>query len=230
MKNAPHYGWEWSSHQPLLQAIISIHKPIQIVELGLGMFSTPILVKPQKYEFKYLGIDTDEEWIGEIKKTVVGGNNIVLRHQQLPNEVVWETLPKNLTETQRKEIEEYYSKLFIELSLVKTSPNFLFVDNHSTCRTIAICKLINIFDVVAYHDCQEPAGIDWYSYYFPKEMFITHNQLILKTPTAWTGCFIKKELCKEKMLLLIDTIKETLKKYQKENNLSETGFEILVRG
>ncbi len=183
--------YSWSTHQPLLQTILEIFKPELIMELGVGKYSTPVFTK---YNFKELiCVECDNNWLQSVKDTIVLKENINFIYHDLGKDITLGTFPHQLTEKQRFDITQYYQELSKEIFKKSTQPKFLFVDNHTCCRTIAINTLYKNFDIIAYHDC-EPAGIKWYEYYFEKDLEKDYDHYVLKSPISWTGCFINKGL------------------------------------
>jgi hypothetical protein len=183
------YDYAWSTHQPLLKAALETFNPKLIVELGMGIFSTPLFI--DNLSEKLICIENDEEWYYHMKGIFDDAHD--MRLNKLTDGVTSLTFPKQLNSDQRKSITDYYKSLSLEIQSYKFAPKFLFVDNFTCCRTIAINTLYNDFDIIAYHDCQ-PEGIRWYEYYFIEALKKEFNNYLLKTPKSWTGIFIKNNL------------------------------------
>ena len=135
--------WQVESYRPAVLAALEIYQPALIMELGVGLYSTPLF--PDK---GYIGIESDPEWFGEIIRRFPKKHFIL---HDLP-ELQHLTRLYELTEAQKKEIFDYYNDLFIP-----KRKSLLFVDNYSCCRSIAINALRDKFDVVIFHDCQPDA-------------------------------------------------------------------------
>jgi len=204
--------YTWSSHRPLLKAIVEDLSPELIVEIGLGNFSTPILHNDKVK--KYFGIENDKEWYEYIINNFkFSKHSEVIHHNINLNKAVF---PKQLTETQRTDIANYYANFSKVVSVYENYKNkMLFVDNHTCCRTLAINNLASNFDIIVYHDC-EPDGIKWYEYYFG-EFVKDYNHYYLKTPIAWTGMFIKECINHD----LYSVIEKHITTYRLENNITE---------
>jgi hypothetical protein len=166
-------GHEASTHIPVLRAVIRDYNPLFVLELGIGIYSTPVLVKSN-----YVGIENNSEWIGRIKTLFPDAD---IRHHE--TDIKRGTFPKELNREQIGEITIYYRSLVIP----DIHPNFLFVDNYAAFRTIAINELRDKFDIIAYHDCQpEVTGYEYDK--VNKEGF---NSYYLKSPTSWTCSMVR---------------------------------------
>ena len=179
--------YEYSTHIPMLRAVMRDYKPLFVLELGIGLYSTPILCKSS-----YLGIENNFDWILEIIGLYPEAT--VMHHR---TDIGVSTLLKDLNEEQKSKISEYYKSLIIP----GIHPNFLFVDNYASFRTIAINELRDKFDLIAYHDCQ-PDGVRAYAYdNLNKEGF---NSYYLKSPTSWTCLMVRPDIDKGMIDLPID--------------------------
>lgn len=183
--------YSWSTHQSMLQTILYTFKPELLVELGVGKYSTSVLLD---YNFKELiCIECDSDWLQFIKNSVSPKENVTFIHHDLGKEITLGTFLYQLTEEQKENIIHYYEDFSKKISEKNLQPKFLFVDNHTCCRTLAINTLYKDFDIIAYHDC-EPLGIKWYEYYFKEDLEKEYDHYILKSPSSWTGCFFHKKL------------------------------------
>jgi hypothetical protein len=171
--------YEWSTHQPLIRAAMELYKPAFVLELGLGVHSTPIFLE---YETTLLSIENDKEWLNHIKEKYVGIDTLFhdLGGLKLGTHLY------EISEKQKSEITNYY----IGLKFPELKPNLLFVDQFTSCRTLSINALKNKFDFIIYHDCQ-PAGIPWYSYNLINKSGF--NSYYLKTPTSWTELMVDEK-------------------------------------
>lgn len=190
--------YDYSTHLPLLRAVMDNIKPAFVLELGTGIHSTPVLSKGN-----YLGIENDLEWMAEVNKAC----QAKIIHQ--PTDIDISTPLRALTEAQQKEITDYYNSLVIPDVL----PRFLFVDNYTGFRTLAINALKEKFDFVSYHDC-EPAGIAWYDYdRLDKRGYYSYY---ICSPTSWT-CLMSRKAVE---LTMDNYIKEYLKEWPACNYLT----------
>lgn len=209
MEIEDYYGW--STHRPLLQTLVAVYKPQFILELGVGVYSTPIFIDYTPKEL--MCIENDEKWFNHMKSKF-SGCNIILH--KLDDSIDLDTFPKQLTKEQTNNITNYYNNLCKQLQSNDSHLKMLFVDNFTCCRAIAINTLYKAFDIVAYHDC-EPKGIDWYEYYFVDDLKKEFNSYMLKAPASWAGVFIKHDLDQSK---LYTTIIPYINKYCGENRLN----------
>jgi hypothetical protein len=179
-------GYEASTHIPILRAVVREYNPLFILELGIGIHSTPHLVYS-----RYVGIENDPEWIARVKKLFPDIE--VIYHQ---TDLNIGTNLKEITPDKEEEIASYYRSL----NIPDLHPNFLFVDNYVAFRTLAITELKDRFDIIAYHDCQAE-GVEQYQYYrLNKEGF---NSYCLKSPTSWTCLMVRSEIDKGRLDLPI---------------------------
>lgn len=172
-------GYESSTHQPLLKAVIKAYKPDFILELGVGDFSTPILSGVKNY----LGIENNKDWIDRIKKDY----DINIYYHKVDFGIA--TRLEEIGDKTKNSLVEFYNKIIVP----KYGTKLLFVDNWTACRTIAINTLCDKFDLIIFHDCQ-PEGILMYSYNEIESP--DFEMMFLKSPTSWTALMyrIKKEL------------------------------------
>jgi hypothetical protein len=169
-------GYESSTHQPLIRAVLEAYKPDFVLELGVGDFSTPLLSKVENY----MGIENDHEWIERIKGDYV----LSIYHHAVDFGIG--TQFRQLSEYKKEELKLFYRSIVVPLSGIK----LLFVDNWTGCRTIAINELRNKFDLIIFHDCQ-PEGVFVYNY----DLIDTDGFEIcfLKSPISWTALMYKEE-------------------------------------
>lgn len=206
-------GWAWSTHQPLLKAVLKEFNPDLIVELGMGNYSTPILSSGNG---RYVGIDNDSEWLDfVIKENHFEGKDIRLQEIKHPIAYKW----NQLTDQEQIDIINFYKLRQIEFTFDRGKMKLLFVDNHTCARTQAINIMGTAFDVIIYHDC-EPLGIPWYSYYFNDQIKNDYDKYELRTPKSWAGCFIKKGIKHN----LTETINEFMNEYQRQVNCAALTF------
>jgi hypothetical protein len=203
--------YAWSTHKPLLASLVEVAEPGFILELGVGLHSTPIFLNSKCKDIIF--IDSDNAWLDHVKKN----NSFDDRHEiffhDLGSGKGKHIFPKDLSAQQKLEIIKYYENLALKISSKAGKPKMVFVDNMTCCRTLAINTLYKYFDIITYHDC-EPVGISWYEYYFEKNLKKEFKHYILKTPKSWTGCFISYKLDIDADLK--SNIKKHILKYSEE--------------
>jgi hypothetical protein len=136
-------GFEWMTHQPLIRVVMEVFKPKFVLELGIGIYSTPLF--HEYLQTEYLGIENNREWINEIEDQL--GARIIY-HELM--DIEEGTTYNDLTMNQRKEIEAFYKRLIFP----NLFPRLLFVDQYSSCRAISINTLKDQFDFIIYHDSE----------------------------------------------------------------------------
>lgn len=198
--------WAWSTNRPLLKALVKEFNPELIVEIGVGAYSTTCL----NTQPNYIGIDSDEEWLDKLNEEISFSGNHEFRYQDI-GQLPLATKTWEVSKEQMSSFDEYYQNLKKEIDLRSESLKMLFVDNHTCCRTSAINNAGPAFDIIGYHDC-EPAGIEWYSYYFSEDIKNNYKKYYLKTWKSWTGVFIKNDLSHN----LFETINPFILEYNRE--------------
>ena len=169
----------WTTHQPLIKAVMQSYKPKFVLELGMGNFSTPLFLQK---DVEYLGVENDVTWIGHLENNLGPMNTIF---HDLGPDIKIGTHLYEISENAKASICDFYKNL----KYPRLKPNVLFVDQFTSCRTLSINTLGKYFDVIIYHDC-EPAGIPWYSYNL---INLEGFQIFtLKSDTSWTRLMVKK--------------------------------------
>lgn len=166
-------GYQSSTHQPLLRAVLKAYNPRFVLELGVGDYSTPILSNSGAV---YLGVENDKEWIERFP-----GLNIIHHSVSFNNETNLRSIPQEAWN-----LSNYYSLI----SIPPDRPNLLFVDNWTACRMLAINALKDRFDLIIYHDCQ-PKNTLTYNY-----NGINHADFSVKyltSPTSWTALMYRED-------------------------------------
>lgn len=181
--------WRWSTHQPLIETVLSVLRPSLIVELGGGLYSTPFFIGYDSD--KFICIENDKDWFEELSRGVELSNKLEIRLHDLGAGINKVTFKKDLSNLSKTKIETYYLEFAKEVEAIELDVKFLFVDNFACCRSIALNILSRSFDILAYHDCQ-PEGIQWYEYYFTNHLKKKFHHYYLQTPDSWTGIFISK--------------------------------------
>lgn len=210
MENIDCENYAWSTHQPLLHTVLEFFEPKFIVELGIGLYSTPIFSNYKSAQL--VSIENDKEWIEYISKKLNLEYKIIFH--DIGPDLDKTSFVKDMTQDQKRKIKDYYINFKNQYMYTYLSPKLLFVDNYTCCRTIAINTLYSSFDIIIYHDAE---GVEWYEYYFDKDIKNKYNNYILKTDRSTTGCFIKKTF-KYEEIDLQKNIWPHILKYCKDNN------------
>lgn len=135
-------GYEWATHQPVIRAAMEIYKPEYILELGPGVYSTPVFLE---YDSLYSCIENDAAWIIYLEEQF--GIDVI--HHDLGN-ITADITFDELNFEQKKEIINYYSAIKIP----NEHPRLLFVDQYCACRALSINTLRGEFDIIIYHDSE----------------------------------------------------------------------------
>ena len=209
--------YEWSTHGPLLKTIIETLTPKLIVELGTGLYSSPIFLASSAEKLFF--IDNDQEWLNHVKKNNNFDSRCSLIFHDLGNSIKLGTFLKELPQEEKNKIINYYTDLSATIENESSTPKMLFVDHFTCARTLSINTLFDKFDIIGFHDCQ-PNGIEWYEYYFDEKLHKNYNLFFLTSPTSWTGCFIKKSFDVE--ILLKEKIIPHIEEYCIDNNINSS--------
>lgn len=185
MKNGE---WKYASHTPLIKGILDLYKPNYILELGCGMYSTPLFCGyiGTNEDVEYHGIDNDIDWINRIKKTL----GVSITHHDL-GEIDRSTTWGALSTSQRAGIQKYYEEIAYTLNNDQTK--LLFVDGFACTRKIAIDVLKGFFDVVIYHDSQPKKGTDVFGHMYNQSRELGFEKYHLKTMRNWTSVMVKDD-------------------------------------
>ena len=208
--------WSWKTHQPLIRTILKNYDPDFVLELGLGIFSTPLFLHNPK--INYLGIDNDKEWLAEIMQQHPA--NRFFYHEIEGVELG--TKVHQLNDAQKSSIQSYYSLLREEIQKSRATINLLFVDNHTCARTYAINGLFDLFDIVMLHDT-EPQAYPWYSYVFSEKLTNNYKKIDYITSSSWATAFINKATYKDSSLSGSEVF---AREFEAENGVTGTRFEV----
>lgn len=182
----------WGSHIDLNNALMDTFDVKGVVELGVGLYSTPIFRRCPRT----LSIECDLGWYNKIVKDLSSTDN---------HKIIYHDIGGLPIQTKRwdvpKERREKNTQLYRDLDV--TDYNFLFVDNHASLRRDALDILHHKFDIIVYHDCQNtnrlrPGHIN-HSYEKDPDVgdFVPHEDYIMihdQTFTQWTGLLLHKSL------------------------------------
>ena len=133
--------WKWASHAPLISGVLDLYAPKLVLELGCGMYSTPLF---QSCNIEYKGFENDLEWVGVIKDKLKVN---VIYHDigDITIEMEWD----KLTEIQKIRLITYYKELAkSDFVLQNKFPKLLFVDGFTATRRKAIDLIKDKFDIV----------------------------------------------------------------------------------
>lgn len=169
-------GYEWQTHQPVINTALDIYDIEFILELGVGHYSTPLFLESG---IPYRGIDTEKKWVTEM--SIVYDVDIELQDVSfMEPEIIY----SKLTDEQRTGIYKYYESLIIPKGF-----NLLFVDQDATCRLISINALAPKFDIIIYHD-HDKEGFENNSYELIDRTGF--NSYFMSTPTTGAGLMVRK--------------------------------------
>ena len=174
-------GYEVATHQPMIKVVQKMFKPLYVLEIGIGLFSTPLFLNKKS---EYLGIENNRIWIDEIKNKYPDAN--IIRHNLLGMGITINTTYAQLKPQQRVKICEYYT----HLEIPSVSPKLLFVDGYKTTRRYAIDMLKHNFDFIIYHDCEKKGYIHNRYGKIDKKGFTSYY---LISPLTWTCLMIRDE-------------------------------------
>lgn len=168
--------YSWATHQPVLKGVLQAFCPEFVLELGIGVHSTHLLVKAPSY----FGVEIDREWIAKVKETLP---NIEVAHHDLKGVTLGAPLSR-LTKEQKENIIKYYSGIKVP----QDKRTLLFVDSFVSVRGISMTLLKDKFDVIVFHDAQSRTN-DFYGY--KKVSLNDFKVYYLTSETSWTGIAIR---------------------------------------
>lgn len=205
-------NYAWSTHQPLIKAVLKAFDIKFVMEMGIGVFSTPLFIM---YGCETVLVENEEGWIDYMNYYCNKDLKCIHHKVPIPNqEAGYDYLTPELIE----ELKSYYSSLKYLVS--KNGLKLLFVDNYSSCRALTVNTLYSAFDIVIYHDC-EPQSIARQNYYFDEKLKSNYVNYLLTSPRTWTGCFIKKEIDSPR---LSEIIKPIMDWYKSDNGVEQMNF------
>lgn len=165
---------------PVLKTIIDVFSPKHILELGVGRHSTSLMYCYEKV--KLTCIESDKNWIEEVKKVLPEREGFNIIHHNLPFSV--HTRRHQIDSSTRDECIKFYKdQLDIDM-------DFLFIDHIAGLRVDSLIELHRFFDLIAYHDSEDSC----YLYdLFDKRKSIDYFHIENKTPLVYTGILIQKD-------------------------------------
>lgn len=224
-KTGKDFHYKWSTHQPVVKAMVALVSPELVLELGVGRYSTPMFTKFNVK--KIIHIDSDAGWLELVQKenasTITSKSEF--RYHDLStlgiNSI--KTLPKDLTAIQQHQIDEYYTALASEIKAMPYKSSLIFTDGFASCRQSTVNCLTRVTDVMIFHDAEHPL-VYGYDCLDPK-IYETHNEYLLKTATSWTGFLIKKGIINfDTLSFLID---QQVNEYINNLGIAKDGFELI---
>jgi hypothetical protein len=132
-----------ASHQPVIRNTLVKYYPLFVLELGIGLYSTPLFRGKE-----YIGIENNIEWIRVMRDKYPDMRFI---HHDV-GDMKSSDYMRNLSPEQMSEFRNYYCEVIIP----DIRPNLLFVDHYAALRTISINALKDRFDLIIYHDSEHP--------------------------------------------------------------------------
>ena len=181
-------NWEWRTHSPILKLITARLSPKLFVELGVGVYSSPIFLNLT--DSKIILIDNSKEWLEVVRSNTTRTDNVDFLFHDLGTDVLGSTTYDELDTEKQQNIQHYYSQLAEHVDSIDESIKLLFVDNYTCVRSKAIELLSSKFDIIVYHDAEE----ECFEYSFDEISTNGYSQYIFKTPRSWTGILIKDNI------------------------------------
>jgi predicted O-methyltransferase YrrM len=173
-------AYQWGSHRPLIKTIMEVLTPKHVLEIGLGLFSTPLIYK---YNTKLTCIESDYNWISKVleKLPMKKGFKVIHHNIKLSYKKTYEQVDQKI----KDEAVEFYKKF------LTPDMDFLFVDHIGALRVDTVMNLYKRFPIIAYHDAEETSDKYYYYHLFKPTEEYTHK--INETPTYQTGYAIHKK-------------------------------------
>jgi hypothetical protein len=204
--------WSWATHQPLIQMVRKLHNPTQVLESGIGLYSTPLL----KDIPDYLGIENDPEWILTVKGEYPKLN--ILYHDL--GDIQKADRYRNLNTLQKSKIFLFY----LRLRITPSENNLLFVDGYACTRSALMNFFKSKFDLIIFHDVNPGAYQSAYEY--NRVNNYGFSVYFLKSGSSWTGFMVKKE--KDKGFYLYqDTLQPFIKEFEENWQLKTSSMSLI---
>ncbi len=188
----------FSSFLPILNSILDIFKFDFALELGPGVYSTPLLLNIDKTYH----VENDEMWYKLLKNSYDFNNDNILIHHKayLIDDYI-----------------SFYNKAMFEKRFDNYNLKLLMVDHYRYARKEAINILGNKFDVILYHDSEFEANNYSQINRSVLDNFKKYELKFSKLPH--TGLLINKKLNMKKDIHSITKIK--CKEYLNMNNIND---------
>jgi hypothetical protein len=165
-----------STHKPVIEMILKHYRPMFVLELGIGLHSTPLF---NNHKCRCIHVESNEEWIKKL-------NVDAILHP-----VTDEFTGINIPVTKLNEAKMFYSELMENIKSEILYPSLLFVDNDIAYRNVAINTLYPLFDLIIYHDCDGEFN-RLINYKFNQQIKSFFDSYVLKNDSRWTGLLVNK--------------------------------------
>jgi len=148
---------KYASHLPVTRSIVNIFDIDFCLELGAGIFSTPLLSANSKY---MISVENSLDWINEVKNKQ-NYKNVVFKHHKLPDHIKLFTPYDHLNDSDRNKAKLFYNNLKESLPLDKYDITLLLVDQYFVVRRMSLSILHSLFKIVIIHDTHKRMSIPW---------------------------------------------------------------------
>ena len=185
---SPKKQFKWSSHNPAIVTALDLLMPDFILELGVGNYSTPLLLRSQAQLLWH--IENDLPWLDHVQQTFDTDNRSHFRHHAIGDHVNKSTSWASLSSQSQADQHEYYENLADEIGRLDRGPRLLFVDHFTCVRTLSINHLAPQFDWVIYHDAETPEVYGYQN--IRQDLRDQFDQYLLRTASSWTGMLIRR--------------------------------------
>lgn len=193
-------------------------EPKFIVELGVGNFSTSLLIKHGAD--KILHVENDQQWLDQIVSKYGSNSSSEFIYHQLPDSITKSTRRQDLPESVIDQCRIYYQSLANRVRSTPMVPKLLFVDHFAGIRTQAINQLANEFDFVIYHDAESPKEYDYQL--IDRSFDHLFDRYLLRTRSSWTGFFSRHGLLETNTL--INAVLDQADRFGQSFGLSKNDF------
>ena len=188
---SPKKIFKWSSHQPVIKTLLALLEPQLIVELGVGNFSTPLMLASGAA--RVLHIENDQPWLDHVRQQFASDDRSEFIYHDLGPGINKATPWASLSEDWQQQQRGFYGDLAHSIQRMDLAPGLLFVDHYTCIRLLSINCLANLFDAVIYHDAEHP-GVYGYDSIDP-DLAPSFDHYQLETVSSWTGFMIRKGRC-----------------------------------
>lgn len=215
---SPKKVFKWSSHKPVLLAALDLFKPRLILELGVGNFSTPVLIDSPAD--RTIHVENDGSWLAMVQEQHGDHTGSEFMHHSLPFYVTKSTRAQDVDPATLQSAQEFYQDLKQQM----TTPSCLIFVDHFTClRTLAINTLFSAADCLIYHDAETP---EVYDYQRIDQSSPDFDRFVLKTPSSWTGFWVRRSVISSD--LMRRAVMDHAENFGRGFGLQRTHFEIGV--
>lgn len=185
---SPKKQFKWSSHRPVIQTLLKLLQPQFIMELGVGNFSTPVLLASDARQIMH--IENDQPWLDHVTQQFSNDTRSQFLFHDLGPGVKKSTAWSVLPEQWQRQQTQYYQRLATDHVPQHLSPRLLFVDHYTCLRVLSINVLADHFDAVIYHDAETP---DTYGYqHIRADLADQFDHWQLRPNSSWTGFMVRR--------------------------------------